>query len=217
MDRHHDLYRPVPDQQLAERLAIPGEVRPTVWRTPPGEQPGCLSPELARLLLDGHTQIGDVIVDIDDDIALATTAAAAGRRHHALDGDIHLADLGHAAGYIDLILLHWPRPVVNPRNLLLACRPLLHTAGCVAVAVRVDADQRAAHLSALTGIASTAGLRTIRHITAVAATPPDAADLAGGRVRPSVHTPPARSGAGVSDAVHPHTDLLIFEPGGHDD
>lgn len=92
---------------------------------------GGLPAPLARLLLDVYTHVGDVVVDIDDDI---TFAAAAARRHHALGGQRHLATLGHAAGYIDLILLRWPRPEVNPRLLLLACRALLGTAGVLVIA-----------------------------------------------------------------------------------
>lgn len=219
MDRYHDPHQRVPDEQLAERLAIPGQARPTVWRTPPGEQPGCLSPQLARLLLDGYTQVGDVVIDIDDDIAFAATAAATGRRHHALGGHIHLASLGHAAGYIDLILLHWPRSVVNPHWLLLACRSLLGTAGRLAIAVRVDADQRVAHLSALGGTANTAGLHTIRHVTALASTvAPPAADAAGKHPGHDANVPTGHRGDGPPVAPRPHTDLLIFEPeAGHDD
>src|SRR5262245_45906928 len=94
MDRHHDQtphdptrHDPTPlesDERLADRLAVPGGARPTLWRTPPAQQPGCLSPQLARLLLDERTQVGDVVLDIDDDVAFAATAAASGRRHHAL-------------------------------------------------------------------------------------------------------------------------------------
>src|SRR5689334_8001783 len=129
MDRHHDPHHPEPDEQLADRLAISTDIRPTVWLTAPPKQPGRLSHEVARLLLDEHTQAGDIVVDVDDDAAFAATAAAIGRRHHALGGDTHMATLGHAAGYIDLILLHWPRPAINPHWLLRACRTLLCGAG----------------------------------------------------------------------------------------
>ncbi|MEV4201086.1 hypothetical protein [Micromonospora globbae] len=225
MDRHHDQTGHDPtrhdstpresDERLAGRLAIPGDARPTLWRTPPGQQPGCLSPQLARLLLDDRTQDGDVVLDIDDDVAFAATAAATGRRHHALGGEHHLAAMSHAAGYLDLILLHWPRPAVNPHWLLRACRSLLGATGCVVVAVSADPDQRVAHLGPLGGAAATAGLRTIGHVAVLApdvlgaATPVAVTGTLGGR-RGSQH--PSRPGTrhDPDPVTHPHTDLLIF-------
>ncbi|GAA0925076.1 hypothetical protein [Virgisporangium aurantiacum] len=191
MDRHHqqhDCLGSRLDDHLADRLALPGEARPAIWRAAPAQQPGCLSPRLAHLLLDDQTKVEDVVLDIDDDIAFAATAAATGRRHHALGGAHHLATMSHAAGYLDLILLHWPRPAVNPRWLLTACRSLLGVAGRLVIAVSVDNGQRMAHLTALGGAAATAGLNKIRHIAAL---DPDAATC-----------------------EHPHADLLIF--GVHD-
>ena len=222
MDRHQDQTRPDPtghhptpagfDEQIADRLAIPGHIEPAVWRTPPPQQPGCLSPELARLLLDDRTQVGDVVLDIDDDVAFAATAAATGRHHHALGGEHHLAAMSHAAGYLDLILLHWPRPAVNPHWLLRACRSLLGATGCVVVAVSADSEQRVAHISALGGAAATAGLRTIRHVAVLApdaATPVAATDPRRGRQgRHRANYPVA--GAEPAWIVDPHTELLIF-------
>src|SRR5690348_2205520 len=105
MDRHDP--RPLEhDEHLADQFGVPGGARPTVWRTPAGTQPGCLSPQTAQLLLDGYTQPGDIAIDVDDDIAFAAAAAATGRHHHALGGHIHLATLGIAAEYIDMILVH---------------------------------------------------------------------------------------------------------------
>jgi hypothetical protein len=210
MDRHHDPHHPEHNEQLADRLAIPGDVRPSVWRATPPRQPGCLSHEVAWLLLDEHTRAGDVVVDVDDDAAFAATAAATGRRHHALGGDIHLATLGHAAGYIDLILLHWPRPAVNPHWLLLACRSLLRGAGHLVIAVSVDPAHRVAQLSALGGAAATVGLRTVRHVAAVApqAATPACRDRTAATRQRDAQPPP----------ISPHTDLLIFAPDGdHDD
>ena len=213
MDRHHDPHHPDDDdQRLADRLAVPGDVRPSVWRTPPPQQPGCLSHEMAWRLLDDHTQAGDIVVDVDDDVAFAATAAATGRRHHALDGDIHLGTLGHAAGYIDLILLHWPRPAVNPHWLLLACQSLLGTTGRLVIAISVEPLHRTAQLSALGGAASTVGLRAVGHVTAVvaqAATPPPAG--------PDPTTPSPDHNTDTDDdplPLSPHTDLLIFGPDG---
>jgi hypothetical protein len=210
MDRHHDPHHPEHDERLANRLAIPGDVRPTLWRTPPPQQPGCLSDEIARHLLDDHTRSGDIVVDVDDDTAFAATAAAIGRRHHALGGDNHLATLGHAAGYIDLILVHWPRPAVNPHWLLLACRALLSTGGHLVVAASVEPSHRVAQLSALGGAAGTAGLRAVRHVAAVApqAATPDTPTCAG---TDSATASPARRAD--PPPVSPHMDLLIFELG----
>lgn len=215
MDRHHGPHHHEPDEQFADRLAVPGDIRPTVWRTAPPQQPGWLSHEVAELLLDDHTQAGDIVVDVDDDAAFAATAAATGRRHHTLGGDVHLATLGHAAGYIDLILLHWPRPAVNPHWLLLACRSLLSTTGHLVVAVSAGPLQRVAQLSALSGAAGTVGLRAIRHVAAVApqAATPDTPAHGG----PDPATASPVRGADPPP-VSPHTDLLIFKPhGGHDD
>lgn len=225
MDRHHeqtghDPTRPdsapvESDERLAGRLAIPGNARPTLWRTPPAQQPGCLSPQLARLLLDDRTQVGDVVLDIDDDVAFAATAAATGRRHHALGGEHHLAAISHTAGYLDLILLHWPRPAVNPHWLLRACRSLLGVTGCVVVAVSADPDQRMAHLGALGGAAATAGLRTIGHVAALTPGVPDAATPVAvtgtprGR-RGGRHASRPAVGRDADGVAHPHTDLLIF-------
>jgi hypothetical protein len=82
-----------------------------------------------------------------------------------------LATLGHAAGYIDLILLRWPSPPVQPRWLLRACRALLHTSGHLVVAVSADPSQRIATLSAISGVARTVDLQNIEHIAVLAPDP----------------------------------------------
>jgi hypothetical protein len=170
---------------------------------------GNLSRQLARLILETHTSVGDVALDIDDDVAFAAAATQAGRRHHALGGTQHLATMGHAAGYIDLILLHWPRPAVNPRLLLIACRALLRNAGVLVIAASIEREQRISHLSALSGAAATARLHLIDHIAAIdpdAATPVAVAQRATGRP----HTP--SDTAGPSQPPAPHIDLLVFSP-----
>ncbi|MBN1171101.1 MAG: hypothetical protein JXA67_02910 [Micromonosporaceae bacterium] len=174
--------------------AAPEGQRCVLWGIPPTEQPGCLPQPLARWLLEAYTQDGDVIVDIDDDMTCAGVAAAMGRRHHALGGEQHLAAMSHAAGGVDLVLLHWPRAAVNPNWLLRACRSLLGDGGRVVIAVMVDADARVAHLSALTGAASTAGLAPVRHVVV-------ASQLAA--------TPAA--------VMASHADLLVFERAVADD
>src|SRR2546423_15485121 len=157
--------RPSPD--AVDALVVPGGVRPVVWLADAAARQA-LSPQLARALLDEHTRRGDVVVDIDDDVAFAAAAAETGRRHHALGGGHRLAPLGEAAGHGDLVLLSWPRPhAANPRWLLVACRTLLrHDTGVLVVAVRVPVPQRLSHLSALTGAARTVGLRAVRHVPA---------------------------------------------------
>src|SRR6266511_3779672 len=185
--------RPSPDAVDADALAVPGGVRPVVWRVD-AAAPHALSPQLARALLYEHTRRGDVVVDIDDDVAFAAAAAETARRHHALGGGHRLAPIGDAAGYVDLVLLRWPRTqAANPRWLLVACRTLLrHGSGVLAVAISVPAVHRTSHLSALTG----------------AAAPPRSGATADG----CGHAPAAAS------PVAPHTDLLIFatEAGHHD-
>ncbi len=212
MDRHHDQTRPEPTGNEPTRPANPSDTQPAVWLVPRAQRPGYLSPELARLLLRDRTQVGDVVLDIDDDIALATTAAATGRRHHALDGAQHLAAMGHAAGDIDLIVLHWPRPAVNPHWLLRACRSLLGTTGCLVIVVSVEAGQRIGHLRALAGVAATAGLRAVQHVAVLdpgAATPPSTGETGRGR-RSSRPASRPRTGRGRRGTTYPHTDLLIF-------
>src|SRR5437763_413837 len=219
--------RPRPDAVDADALAVPGGVRPVVWLAD-AAAPDALSPQLARALLDEHTRRGHVVVDIDDDVAFAAAAAETGRRHHALGGGHRLAPLGDAAGYVDLVLLRWPRSqAANPRWLLVACRTLLrHGSGVLAVAVSVPAAYRIAHLSALIGAAHAVSLRHVRH---VAVLPPAATPGSGRHPESGVAAPPDghastvtadRSGhpPAVAGGAAPHTDLLIFavEAGHHD-
>jgi hypothetical protein len=221
---------PSPDPFNTGGLALPGVAPTVIWLAPPSGDG--MSPQLARTLLDTHTRRGDVVVDVDDDIALAAAAAETQRRHHALGGAQRLADLGDAAGYVDLVLLSWPRPQpANPRWLLVACRALLRTdSGALAVAVRVPARQRLAHLSALTGAARAAGLRDAAHVlvfdpATFATAQPGNADPAGDTPaipeaipaalpvaqNPGGHTRP--DAPCDVDVAAPHTDLLIFTVG----
>jgi hypothetical protein len=227
MAEPRDPTGPGPDAIDADALTVPGGVPAVVWLAPPTT--GVLSPQLARMLLDEHTRRGDIVVDVDDDIAMAAAAAEAGRRHHALGGGHRLAALGDAAGYVNLILLSWPRPqAANPRWLLVACRTLLrHDNGVLVVTVRVPALQRLSHLSALTGAARAVGLRDVRHVAAfdpaasperrhhrTRATPADSdrdTDTDPDTDHPGGHAPPDTTPhVGV---VTPHTDLLIFAVG----
>jgi diketogulonate reductase-like aldo/keto reductase len=117
--------------------------------------------------------------------------------------------MGHAAGYIDLILLHWPRPAVNPRLLLIACRALLRNAGVLVIAASTEPEHRISHLSALGGAAATAGLHLIDHIAAI---DPDTATPVAvpQRAMDRPHTP--SDTACALRPLAPHTDLLVFSP-----
>jgi hypothetical protein len=166
-DHHHPTPAGASDDE-AGLLAIPGDPRPwLVWA--PVHPGGGLSLELARIVLDAYTVTGDVVIDVDDDVSFAAVAARTGRRHHALAGASRIGALGHAAGYIDMILLRWPRPAAHPHWLLRACRALLHTSGHLVVAVTADPSQRIATLSAITGAARTAELATVDHIAVLTA------------------------------------------------
>src|SRR6266536_1250967 len=218
-----DPTRPSPDGLDADALAVLGGVPPVVWLAAAASD--ALSPQVASALLDEHTEHGDVVVDVDDDVAFAAAAAETGRRHHALGGDHHLTALADAAGYVDMVLLHWPRPqAANPRWLLVACRTLLrHDTGVLVVAVGVPAAQRIPHLAALTGAARAVGLRQVRHVAVLA---PGATFGSGhhpGSRRAAAQTgvnadtaadrPADDSSADTATGVGqttPHTDLLIF-------
>jgi hypothetical protein len=207
-------YEPAPpaDGDAADRLAIPGDPRPwLVWA--PVTPDGGLSPQLARILLDGYTATGDVVIDIGDDAEFAATAARTGRRHHALCGAKHLATLGHAAGYIDLLLLRWPCDAIHPHWLFFACRALLHNAGRLVVAVTGEPEHRIAHLSALSGAAGTAGLHIVDHIAVLApdndaATSPEGQPRTSGRGQRRMQ----HAATDVAAAAPPttHTDLLVL-------
>ena len=212
MTDHHEPVPLAPDGATWGTFAIPGDARPSLFRLPAAGD-ASLSPQLARLILDRRTTVGDVVIDVDDDIAFAAAAVRAGRRHHALGGAVHLAAMGHAAGYIDMILLRWPRPAVNAHWILIACQALLRHVGCLVVAVSVEREQRVAHLSSLSGAASTAGLRVVDHIAVFdpadetatpVAIPSRARRLARRRGLPEA----ADAAAGA--AQFPHTDLLVF-------
>ena len=214
---HHEPIRPAADEPPADWAVLPGQPHPTVWRAQPAQQPGSLSPGVARRLLQERTQRGDVVLDLDDDIAFAATAAVTGRRSHALGGDQHLAAMGHAADMVDLILLHWPRPAVDPHWLLTACWSLAGAAGWVVIAVDSTLGQRVAHLSALAGAAATVGLRTAEHVAVIAPDPKPPQDPRPGAATP-VAGPDRHHGCFpaeaqlIAGAVGPHLDLLVLAP-----
>jgi hypothetical protein len=210
-----DAHEPAPQPAGGDAtpdLAIPGEPRPRlVWA--PANPDGGLSPQLARFILDAYTATGDVVIDVDDDAAFAATAAQTGRRHHALGGTKHLATLGHAAGYIDLMLLRWPCDAAHPHWLFFACLALLRNAGRLVVAVTGERPHRIAHLSALSGAASTAGLQVVDHV-AVLTPDDDPAARQDIQPRPSRRdqrqTRHAIAGVAAAATLTPHTDLLIL-------
>jgi len=210
-----DIHEPAPSAggDPADHLAIPGDPLPwLVWGPPTPD--GGLSPQIARIIIDGYTATGDVVIDVDDDAAFAATAARTGRSHHALGGAHHLATLGHAAGYIDLMLLRWPCDAIQPHWLFFACRVLLRNAGYLVVAVSGEPNRRIAHLSSLSGAASTAGLYIVDHVAVLPSDAPTAT--------PTYRRPPPPSGreralsdhaavdVAAASRTTAHTDLLVL-------
>jgi hypothetical protein len=181
----------------------------------PGQRPGSLPAELAQLLLSRYTQAGDIVVDLDDDVALAAQAAASGRRHYAA-GDRGPAAVADAAGCAQLVLLGWPGPPTDPRLLLTACRDLLGPSGRLAIAVRVGPPMRAAHLVALVGAARTARLRLVGHLIARTVPYPQPPAASGPRPEPGGELDDRSGSSPLTSA--PDTDLLILQPvaGGND-
>jgi hypothetical protein len=171
----------------------PARARLTVWHSPPPDRPGCLTVELAQQLLNEHTQSGQVVIDLDNDPSLPRIAAATDRDHHALDGHTDPDAIARYTASADLLLLRWPRPATNPRQLLQTGHTLLKDTGLLAIVIHVPAANRTAHLVALTGAAHNVGFRLLRHIVALA--PAD--DSLGTRT-------PGR-------APYPHTELLILQ------
>ena len=187
MTDHHQPAPPHRDDD-AGALAIPGDRRPWLVYAPAvaGDD---LSPQLAQLILDAYTTTSDVVIDVDDDKTFAAAATQTGRRHHALAGLTGLTTLDHAAGYIDLMLLHWPQPSVDLHDMFFTCRTLLRHAGRLVVAVNVDQQHRIANLSALSGAARTAGLDIVDHVVVLApATETSVGDASTTAAPPSVHT-----------------------------
>jgi hypothetical protein len=194
MDPQHPEPRPSDPAEGPFPLRWVESTRVIVIR--PGQRPGSLPVELAQLLLTQYTRAGDIVVDLDDNVALAAEAAASGRRNYAAR-ERSPANVSDAVGCAQLVLLGWPRPPTDPRLLLTACRDLLGPSGCLAIAVRVEPPMRTAHLVALVGAARTAGLRLVGHLIA--------------RTAPAPETP--APGTTALD-----TDLLILQPvaGSHD-
>lgn len=207
MDPQHPA--PEPSDPAEGPFPLSG-VEPTrVILIRPGQRPGRLPVELAQLLLTRYTQAGDIVVDLDDDTALAAEAATSGRRHYAT-GDRSPAGVADAAGCAQLVLLGWPRPPTDPRLLLTACRDLLAPSGRLAIAVRIGPPMRAAHLVALVGAARTAGLRLVDHLIARTA-PGSQPPASGGLRREPGREQPDRSWPSPV-ATAPDTDLLILQP-----
>lgn len=210
-----DVHEPAPPGDggaVADHLAIPGDPPPWLIWAPPSPDGG-LSRQIARVILDAYTATGDVVIDVDDDAAFAAIAARTGRRHHALGGSRHLATLGHAAGYIDLMLLRWPSEAIQPHWLFFACRALLRNAGCLVVTVTGERRHRIAHLSSMSGAASTAGLHIVDHVAVLtpeagAATPLGAQTRPYGRGRRRTRATPMDVAAAPPLAAH--SDLLIL-------
>jgi hypothetical protein len=99
--------------------------------------------ELARQTVAGLTSPGDLIVDLDSDDAVRVAALDARCNYRPLVGGAHPHRSATATATADLVALRWPRPPARPNNplpttavdLLGACRTLLGTGGCIAVAM----------------------------------------------------------------------------------
>lgn len=182
-----------PPPSAPRPTSSPGRARLTVWHCPPPDQSGCLTVELAQRLLDGYTQAGQVVIDLDNDPSLPGIAAATDRGHHALDGHIDPDVIARYTASADLLLLRWPRPATNPRHLMQTAHTLLTATGLLVIALHLPAPKRTAHLVALIGAAHNAGFQPLRHIVAIAPTDDTSDPVAPGRV------------------PHPHTELLILE------
>jgi hypothetical protein len=197
---HYPSWQGSADDAAGTHLAVAGNPPPAVRRIR-ATADGTLGPDLAQLVLQAYTVTGDVVLDLDDDRSFAAAANATGRRHHALGGARYLVSMAPAAGYVDLILLRWPRRVASPHLLLAACRCLLGSGGVLVVAASLEQDRRSGHLSALHGAATTAGLGPIDHIVAI-----DPRPLPGD----------GRGSAAADDRPRalpqPHSDVLLFSP-----
>jgi hypothetical protein len=150
---------------------------------------GSLTPRLAGLLVATYTGLGDTIVDLSTDPALAG-AAGAGARHYLPVTDVtELAGLDHVAGSVALIVMRWPAPELHPAgpadgdrgvvdtaaaaltmsDLFTTCRHLLAADGCTIVVLTPTAPDApyVEHANVIIPAAARAGLGYLQHIVAV--------------------------------------------------
>ena len=162
---------------------MPGDppVPITVWRVADADDPygrhhtDGLTGRTAQLLVGLYTRVGDTIVSLGDDPAIAGAAGAGGCRYLPVDAAHRLADLDHVAGAVQLIILPWPpatrrtgiRPAVSGPamdveamvDLFTACRVLLAADGYTIVAVPPATAANVEHLWQLVPAARTGRAR----------------------------------------------------------
>lgn len=161
---------------------VPGDppVPITVWRVADaddlygGNPTDGLTGRTAQLLIGLYTRVGDTVVSLGGDPAIAGAAGAGGCRYLPVDTPHRLADLDHVAGTVRLVLLRWPPATFRPGvdvaaavDLFTACRVLLAADGYTIVAVPPATAQDVQHLWQMVPAARTAGLGWVEQIVAI--------------------------------------------------
>jgi hypothetical protein len=215
---------------------VPGDppVPITVWRVADDNDPyghdhaDGLTGRTAQLLVGLYTQVGDTIVSVGSDPAIAGAAGAGGRRYLPVENTHRLADLDHVAGAVQLIVLPWPpatrqrtdtavsgsaisgsaisEPAMDAKEmveLFTTCRMLLAADGYTIVAVPRAIAANVAHLWQLVPAARKAGLGWVEQIVAIsAAIDGDQLDVPA--------APADRSTLRLADDLTAHVDLYVF-------
>lgn len=203
---------------------VPGDppVPITVWRVADADDPyghyhaDGLTGRTAQLLVGLYTRVGDTIVSLGHDPAIAGAAGAGGRRYLPVDAAHRLADLDHVSGTVQLIMLPWspaPRVGTGPSgpavggeatvDLFTACRVLLAADGYTIVAVPPATAANVHHLWQLIPAARKAGLGWVEQIVAITAS------IDGDRLDVPV-APTDRATLRLADDVVVHIDLYVF-------
>lgn len=196
---------------------VPGD-RPvpiTVWRVaddgPNGHKHADgLTGRTAQLLIGLYTRVGDTVVSIGDDPAIAGAAGAGGCTYLPVDAPHRLADLNHITRTVRLLILPWPPDPSTPDmdrvaivKLFTACRTLLSADGYTIVAVPPATAEHARHIWQLVPAARRAGLGWVEQIVAIT-TP-----ISGDRLAvPAL--PTDRAGLRLADDLNVHIDLYVF-------
>lgn len=170
---------------------VPGDppVPITVWRLahdamPTGQQSADgLTGRIAQLIVGLYTRVGDTVVSLGDDPAIAGAAGAGGCRYLPVASARRLADLDHVAGGVRLLILHWPpatpsqahrsAPVMSEdamTDLFTAVKILMAQDGYTIVVIPPVTAGTAEHLWRLVPAARQAGLGWVEQIVAVTAT-----------------------------------------------
>jgi hypothetical protein len=203
---------------------VPGDppVPITVWRVADDSHghhhADGLTGRTAQLLVALYSRVGDTIVSLGDDPALAGAAGAGGCRYLPVDAAHRLADLDHVSAAVRLIILPWPPAPQNGTgtavsgpgmdaeamvDLFTACRTLLAADGYTIVAVPPATAANVAHLWQLVPAAGKAGLGWVEQIVAITAS------IDGDQL--DVPAAPAdRATLRLADDLVVHIDLYVF-------